>query len=179
MAIKQSPSKKPLPKPRNPIASITQQNAPSVDAKNAQAIYNQLMQYQMANYPNQYGMAGQIPPPPIRGLGDQLMQYQMANYPNQYGMAGQIPPPPSSGLESMDIYNQLMRKQLANYAEMNQDAATNFGNIEPGKISTQPAKTTTAKPQVPIAGIGMQQTASQNQQRNFSTPGYPSPKPFG
>ena len=206
MAIKQSPAKKPLPSPRKPSAPTAPKITSDAVARNAQAIYNQLLQYQMDNYLAQtgntsgqgYGMAGQITPPPGGGLGG--LTADEANIPaNQriildtdmakmrvaamlnsgYGIAGKPTSPPSAGLGSKDIYNQLMQQQLANYAAMNQDAATNFGSIEPGKIYTQPAKTTTAKPQVPIAGIGMQQAASQNQQRNFSTQGYPSPKPFG
>ena len=134
---------------------------------NAMAAYNQFLQRGQAMagmYANQPAVT---PTPSQMQAGSKSPQFSAQNY----GMAGQIPPPPGGGLGSRDIYNQLMQQQMAMYPLRNQDAATNFGNMEPGQYATQPAKTSTPMPQVPIAGIGMQQIAPQKQQRNTLSQG--------
>ena len=97
------------------------------------------------------------------------------------------PAPGAQSLNQQDAEN--FKRQFAQYAQllsggiaqnnaMNQDAATNFGSMEPGQDTTQPAKTSTARPQVPIPGIGMQQTAPQKQQRNILPQGFQKFKYF-
>jgi len=97
------------------------------------------------------------------------------------------PAPGAQSLNQQDAEN--FKRQFAQYAQllsggiaqnnaMNQDAATNFGSMEPGQDATQPAKTSTARPQVPIPGIGMQQTAPQKQQRNILPQGFQKFKYF-
>ena len=69
-------------------------------------------------------------------------------------------------------FDQFLKQGIDRGNTMNQDAMTNFANMQPGIESTQPATTTTPKPAMPVAGMGMQKSSPAP--RKFSTVNTPS-----
>jgi hypothetical protein len=95
------------------------------------------------------------------------------------GMGGGIPTPiPQAPQNAMATYNNLLQQGIQRSNTMNQDAATNFANMQAGAPTTQPASPAKANPVVPIAGMGMQQPKATPAPRKFSTVNTPSAR-FG
>jgi len=76
----------------------------------------------------------------------------------------------------MQQYNQFLSQGMQNSNTLNQDAMTNFANMQAGIESTQPATATTPKPAMPVAGMGMQKSSPAP--RKFSIANNPSAKAF-
>jgi hypothetical protein len=76
----------------------------------------------------------------------------------------------------MQQYNQFLGQGMQNSNTLNQDAMTNFANMQAGIESTQPATATTPKPAMPIAGMGMQKSSPAP--RKFSITSNPQVKAF-
>jgi hypothetical protein len=87
---------------------------------------------------------------------------------------------PGSDAQNQQIqnYNNLLQQGIQRSNTMNQDAATNFANLQAGAPTTQPAASAKANPVVPIAGMGMQQPKATPAPRKFSTVNTPSAR-FG
>ena len=92
------------------------------------------------------------------------MQGAMASQP-------QVPQP-----QQMQNYQNLLQQGIQRSNTMNQDASTNFANMQAGAPTTQPAVPATSKPTMPVAGIGMQKSSTAP--RKFSTVNTPSAR-FG
>jgi hypothetical protein len=87
---------------------------------------------------------------------------------------------PGSGAQNqqMQNYNNLLQQGIQRSNTMNQDAASNFANMQAGAPTTQPAAPAKANPVVPIAGMGMQQPKATPAPRKFSTVNTPSARFF-
>lgn len=55
-------------------------------------------------------------------------------------------------------FDQFLKQGIDRSNTMNQDAATNFANMQAGMPATEPATSNIAKPTMPIAGMGMQKS---------------------
>jgi hypothetical protein len=78
----------------------------------------------------------------------------------------------------MAAYNNFLQQGIQRSNTMNQDAATNFANMQAGAPTTEPATPSTAKPTMPVAGLGMQKSKAIPLPRTFSTRNTPSAR-FG
>ena len=79
---------------------------------------------------------------------------------------------------AMATYNNLLQQGIQRSNTMNQDAASNFANMQAGAPIPQPATPAKANPTMPIAGLGMQQPRATPVPRKFSTVNTPSAR-FG
>jgi len=86
----------------------------------------------------------------------------------------QLPPAPIPQSPQMATYNNLLQQGIQSSNTMNQDAASNFANMQAGAPTTQPAVPATANPAIPVAGMGMQQPRQAPAPRKFSTFNTPS-----
>jgi len=111
-------------------------------------------------------------------------QYQNPQYknPNQMnfdkiaqGIQGMNLNPQS---QQMQNYNNFLQQGIQRSNTMNQDAATNFANMQAGAPTTEPATPSTAKPTMPVAGLGMQKSKAIPLPKTFSTVNTPSAR-FG
>ena len=78
----------------------------------------------------------------------------------------------------MATYNNLLQQGIQRSNTLNQDAASNFANMQAGAPIPQPAAPAKANPTMPIAGMGMQQPKATPVPRKFSTVNTPSAR-FG
>jgi hypothetical protein len=82
----------------------------------------------------------------------------------------------SNPQQQMQNYQNFLQQGMQNSNTLNQDAMTNFANMQAGIESTQPATATTPKPAMPVAGMGMQKSSPAP--RKFSIANNPSAKAF-
>lgn len=110
-----------------------------------------------------------------RKILDDLMAKQAQQpIPPGGGMGGSIGAPenmrsPNMPQDIMAAYNNFLQQGIQRSNTMNQDAATNFANLQAGAPTTQPAAPAKANPTMPIAGMGMQQPKATPAPRKFST----------
>jgi len=105
----------------------------------------------------------------MQGYQNSLQQSQQGTFGSQYqNLANQ----------QMQNYQNLLQQGIQRSNTMNQDAASNFANMQAGAPTTQPASPAKANPVVPIAGMGMQQPKATPAPRKFSTVNTPSAR-FG
>jgi hypothetical protein len=102
-------------------------------------------------------------------------RYQPSPIQMQGAMASQPQVPQN---QQMQNYQNLLQQGIQRSNTMNQDAATNFANLQAGAPTPQPAAPAKVNPVVPIAGMGMQQPRKAPAPRNFSTVNTPSAR-FG
>jgi hypothetical protein len=131
----------------------------SIDPRNPNSIYNNLRPY----VSNVGSVPMRNPQNPNQMNFDQIasgMQNMMNSNPQQ----------------QMQNYQNFLQQGMQNSNTLNQDAMTNFANMQAGIESTQPATATTPKPAMPIAGMGMQKSSPAP--RKFSIANNPSAKAF-
>ena len=90
-----------------------------------------------------------------------------SGYLNQGQGGGTQPSIPQN--PQMATYNNLLQQGIQRGNTMNQDAASNFANMQAGAPTMQPAVPAKANPTMPIAGLGMQQPKATPAPRKFST----------
>jgi len=80
--------------------------------------------------------------------------------------------------QKMQAFQNFLQQGIQRSNTMNQDAATNFANMQAGAPTTEPATPSTAKPTMPVAGLGMQKSKAIPLPKTFSTRNTPSAR-FG
>jgi hypothetical protein len=105
------------------------------------------------------------------------LPYQQPFNPNAPSLMPIRTPGSDAQNQQMQNYNNLLQQGIQRSNTMNQDAATNFANLQAGAPTTQPASPAKANPVVPIAGMGIQPKATPAP-RKFSTVNTPSAR-FG
>ena len=129
------------------------------------------------DYQNFLKQGGQRPPerPQVGGGMGELVP-QRPNLIPQPGI--RIPQGPQNAQDAMSAYNNLLQQGIQRSNTLNQDAASNFANMQAGAPIPQPAAPAKANPTMPIAGMGMQQPKATPVPRKFSTVNTPSAR-FG
>ena len=107
----------------------------------------------------------QQPIPPGGGLGGSIGASENMRSPNM-------------PQDIMAAYNNFLQQGIQRSNTMNQDAATNFANMQAGAPTTEPAIPSTAKPTMPVAGFGMHKSKAIPLPKTFSTVNTPSAR-FG
>ena len=120
------------------------------------------------DYQNFLKQGGQRPPerPQVGGGMGELVP-QRPNLIPQPGI--RIPQGPQNAQDAMSAYNNLLQQGIQRSNTLNQDAASNFANMQAGAPIPQPATPAKANPTMPIAGMGMQQPKATPVPRKFST----------
>ena len=113
-----------------------------------------------------------IPAEQRKILDDLMARQAQQPIPAGGGMGGSIGAPenmrsPNMPQDIMQAYNNFLQQGMQNSNALNQDAMTDFANMQPGMQATQPATATTPRPAMPVAGIGMQKSSTAP--RKFST----------
>ena len=85
---------------------------------------------------------------------------------------GRLMPQIPQGQQQMQSYQNFLNQGMNNMASVNQGAAANFANTQPGMPTTGSAQQFAANPAMPVAGMGMQK--SNTTPRKFSTVNTPS-----
>jgi len=124
-----------------------------------------------------------ISPEQRRILDDLMARQAQQPIPPGGGMGGSIGAPenmrsPNMPQDIMAAYNNFLQQGIQRSNTMNQDAATNFANMQAGAPTTEPATPSTAKPTMPVAGLGMQKSKAIPLPKTFSTRNTPSAR-FG
>ena len=128
-------------------------------------------------------MTGFVPVPnqrPPQGpqVGGDFTQGRLMGAPVEQQPGYGIPQGPQNPQGAMATYNNLLQQGIQRSNTMNQDAASNFANMQAGAPIPQPATPAKANPTMPIAGMGMQQPKATPVPRKFSTVNTPSAR-FG
>jgi len=183
------PTPKPLPRPKP--APLDLVRSPNFDAALAQQEYqNSIADFRARMLAEQNAadamgvkyiatMGTSQPIPPGGGLGG-LTADQAGISPEQRRILddlmtkqAQQPIPPGGGLggqqQQMQNYQNFLQQSIQRGNTMNQDAATNFANMQAGAPTTEPATPSTAKPTMPVAGFGMQKSKAIPLPKTFST----------
>jgi hypothetical protein len=105
------------------------------------------------------------------------LPYQQPFNPNAPSLMPIRTPGSDAQNQQMQNYQNLLRQGIQRSNTMNQDAASNFANMQAGAPTTQPATPAKANPVVPIAGMGIQPKATPAP-RKFSTVNTPSARFF-
>ena len=169
----QGGQRQPLPPeqaPFTPRPQFPQEVRDAIEGRNA--AQNQFTQGRLMGAPSdQFGdiarrleQSGQLP-------------YQQPFNPNAPSLMPIRTPGSDAQNQQMATYNNLLQQGIQRSNTMNQDAATNFANLQAGAPTTQPAAPAKANPVVPIAGMGIQPKATPAP-RKFSTVNTPSAR-FG
>ena len=66
--------------------------------------------------------------------------------------------PQNLAMNQIADYNKMLQQGMQSASAMNQDAATNFANMQAGEPITQPATSVIARPTMPEAGLGMRKS---------------------
>jgi hypothetical protein len=153
-----------------PRPQLPQEVRDAIEGRNA--AQNQFTQGRLMGAPSdQFGdiarrleQSGQLP-------------YQQPFNPNAPSLMPIRTPGSDAQNQQMQNYQNLLQQGIQRSNTMNQDAATNFANLQAGAPTTQPASPAKANPVVPIAGMGIQPKATPAP-RKFSTVNTPSAR-FG
>ena len=129
--------------------------------QNNPSIYDSLRDYQAQTYPVPMNQN-------TAGIGQQFGQIAQG--------IGRLMPQIPQGQQQMQSYQNFLNQGMNNMASVNQGAAENFANTQPGMPTTGSAQQFTANPAMPVAGMGAQK--SRPTPRKFSTVSN-SPARFG
>jgi len=120
------------------MAKMQSEIAAKQGRQNAEDIYNQFNEY--ASGINELMPAQpQQAPQPIQTIAGPRSAVQM-------------------NPQKMQAFQNFLQQGIQRSNTMNQDTMTNFANMQPGMPTTEPAAPSTARPTMPIAGIGMQKS---------------------
>ena len=127
-----------LGEPINPQASL----AAKQGRQNAEDIYNRLNEYALGINELMRAQPQQAPQP-IQTIAGPRSAVQM-------------------NPQKMQAFQNFIQQGIQRSNTMNQDTMTNFANMQPGMPTTEPATPSTARPTMPIAGIGMQKSQAKS-----------------
>ena len=160
----------------------------------AKFLQNQMAEVNKFNAANpQYAQDIRQPNPILARQGEQSFLEGLLDYskvsPSQINVLNQLKSgylnegqgggtQPQIPQNAMATYNNLLQQGIQRSNTLNQDASTNFANMQAGAPTTQPAVPAKANPTMPIAGMGMQQPKATPAPRKFSTVNTPSAR-FG
>ena len=133
-----------------------QRNAPMTPTPSQMAQFRNAQQGAMAGMQNNPSIYDSLRPPeaginPVRntiGIAGQ----QFGQFPS--GGLGNLMPQNPQGQQQMQSYQNFLNQGMNNMASVNQGAAANFANTQPGIPTTGSAQQPNANPAMPVAGMG-------------------------
>ena len=138
-----------LQRNQNPIGGLGGQQSTNSTAGYVQVDPMAGMQNNPSIYDESYNyVAGTNPVRNTIGIAGQ----QFGQFPS--GGLGNLMPQNPQGQQQMQSYQNFLNQGMNNMASVNQGAAANFANTQPGIPTTGSAQQPNANPAMPVAGMG-------------------------